>query len=161
MKRFFSLLMAVLSVFTITLLAGCSQGNPDNTSDPQDEQKENTVNLMDMYTVTDPEGVEYDERIALYMPVLESDPDSYNIGIRHLFAVLYGKEGKGVYMYDVQVFDTEEHAAAYAAEAGATADGVVCVSTSDEAFFVAMESFIPDLATFVDNMKQSGMTEFE
>ena len=58
-------------------------------------------------------------------------------------------------------FETEDEAAAYAEANGGTADGAAAVSTSDASFFAAMASFIPDLATWIDNNKASGMMELE
>lgn len=120
-----------------------------------------TVNLMDYYTVTDPEGVDYDQRVALYMPLLESD-DHYADGCREVFTVLYGKDGKGVYMYNVEIYETEEQATAYMESAGnGQVDGTAYITTSDAAFFTAMESFVPDFDTWVNNMMASGMMELE
>lgn len=120
-----------------------------------------TVNLMDYYTVTDPVGVDYDQRIALYKPLLESD-DHYADGCRETFTVLYGKDGKGVYMYNVEIYETEEQATAYMESAGqGEVDGTVYITTSDAAFFTAMESFVPDFDTWVNNMMASGMMELE
>ena len=112
-----------------------------------------------MYSVEDHEGVEYDQRTALYMPVLESDEHCAD-GARHLFAVYYGKDGKGVYMYSVEIFDSKESATAYQENTGAgEVDGVAYITVSDANFFTAMESFIPDLQTFIDNSMASGMIE--
>ena len=120
-----------------------------------------TVNLMDMYTISDPEGVDYDQRIALYMPILESD-EHYADGCRELFTVLYGKDGKGVYMYNVEIYETEEQATAYMESAGnGEVDGTAYITTSDAAFFAAMESFVPDFDTWINNMMASGMMELE
>lgn len=120
-----------------------------------------TVDLMGMYTVTDPEGVDYDLRVALYQPVLESDED-YASGMRYNFSVVYGKDGKGVYMYSVSVFDTAEDAQAYLDSAqNGTVEGDVYVNTNDATFFTAMESFIPDVNTWINNMQASGMMELE
>ena len=156
MKKLISLVL--LAVMSIAMFAGCS-GNVA----PSEEKTAyigNKVNLYDMYTVTDPEGVEYDQRIALYAPVLESD-DAYASGQRDLFVVFYGKDDQGVYMYTVMIFDTEANAAAFAAEKGYTADGKAVINTSDATFFAAMSSFIPNFQTWIDNNKQSGMIELD
>lgn len=159
MKKVISLLMAVLMV--ACLLAACGNSNSDTNAGKNPDADATVVNLMDMYTVKDPEGVEYDQRTALYAPILESD-ESYATGARNTFVVLYGKEGKGVYMYTVTIFDTEESAKAYADEAGAgTVDGTAHVATSDADFFTTMESFIPDLQTWINNLMQSGMVEVD
>ena len=121
----------------------------------------NTVDLMGMYTVTDPEGVEYDTRVALYMPVIESD-EHYADGCRYIFCVLYGLENKGVYMYNVEIYETPEQAEAYMAQAGnGEVDGTACIVASDASFFAAMESFVPDLDTWINNQMASGMMELE
>ena len=159
MKKVISLLMAVLMV--ACLLAACGNSNSAENSGKPSEADPTVVNLMDMYSVKDPDGVEYDQRVALYAPVLESD-ESYATGVRHNFAVLYGKDGKGVYMYSVDIFDTEDSAKAYAEDAGqGTVDGTVVVTTSDASFFATMESFVPDLQTWIDNMMMSGMVEVD
>lgn len=138
---------------------GSATASNDAASSASDDSS--TVNLMDYYTVSDPEGVDYDQRVALYMPVLESD-EHYADGCRETFCVLYGKEGKGVYMYNVEVYETEEQAAAYMESAGnGEVDGTIYITTSDEAFFTAMESFVPDLDTWINNMMASGMMELE
>jgi len=127
---------------------------------PEPEPVDNTVNLLDMYSVTDPEGVEYDQRTVLYTEVTEEyDETMYAAGIRHDFCVLYGKDGQGVYMYEVMVFETEEQAAAYAETEGASRDGVCTVLESDASFFEMMSAFIPDLQAYIDMMLQMGMTE--
>ena len=156
MKKLISLVL--LTVMSLALFAGCS-----GTGAPVGETTAyvgNKVNLYDSYTVTDPEGVEYDKRVALYAPVLESD-ENYASGQRDFFVVLYGKDDQGVYMYNVFIFDTEEHAAAYAAEHNCTADGKAAVSSNDASFFVAMSSFIPNFQTRIDNNLQSGMIELD
>ncbi len=174
MKKLFALLMAAMML--VCMLAGCgeqknngnAQGEPNqgNVDTPQDEtdpsgEDDSVVNLMDMYSVEDPEGVEYDQRVALYMPVQESD-ESYATGVRHDFAVLYGKENKGVYMYDVEMFDSEESATAFQEAAGeGTVDGTAYIAESDADFFAAMEAFIPDFQTYIDNMMMSGMVELD
>lgn len=156
MKRLFAVWMA--AALLVCTLAGCG----GKTAGGEDGQENgSSVNLMDLYSVEDPEGLEYDQRTALYMPVLESD-ESYASGARHLFTVYYGKEGKGVYLYTVTLFDSEESAAAYLETAGAgEVDGTAHVTTSDAEFFAAMESFIPDLQTWIDNSMASGMIEVD
>lgn len=179
MKRFAAILMVL--VLMLGVFSACGQENEPSgeTSEPPTEPTsaatepaetepageeepaaENTVDLMGLYTVTDPEGVEYDERVALYMPVLESD-EHYADGCRYVFTVFYGLEGKGVYMYNVETYETEEQAAAYAESTGTAADGTAVVSESDASFFAAMESFIPDLDTYISNNMASGMMELE
>lgn len=159
MKKVFAILLTAMMM--VCLLAGCGSNNNANDKKEDAGEDKTVVNLMDMYSVKDPEGVEYDQRVALYMPVLESD-ENYAIGERHVFAVLYGKDGKGVYMYDVEIFDTEESAKAFQEEAGeGEVDGNVYISTADATFFTAMEAFIPDLQTFIDNMMMSGMVEID
>lgn len=156
MKKLIS--VALLAIMSIAMFAGCS-GN-GTSSGGKTAYVGNKVNLYDMYTVTDPEGVEYDKRVALYAPVLESD-ENYASGHRELFIVLYGKEDQGVYMYTVEIFDTEANAAAYAAEKNFTADGKAVISSNDASFFVAMSSFVPDFQTWIDNNEQSGMIELD
>lgn len=188
MKRFIAILMT--SLLLLCLLAGSSSsgktatgsssstgsGNASSAASSADASSSaaasgssaaveggdsSTVNLMDYYTVTDPEGVDYDQRVALYMPILESD-DHYADGCREMFTVLYGKEGKGVYMYNVEIYETEEQATAYMESAGnGEVDGTAYITTSDAAFFTAMESFVPDFDTWVNNMMASGMMELE
>lgn len=159
MKKIFAILMSVLML--AGMLAGCgNQGTNGGDTKPK-EGDASTVNLMDMYSIKDPEGVEYDKRVALYMPVLESD-ESYATGSRHVFVVLYGKDGQGVYMYNVEIFDSEESAAAFQAEAGnGKVDGTAYISESDATFFAAMAEFIPDFQTYIDNMMMSGMVELD
>ncbi|MGI6254733.1 MAG: hypothetical protein ACOYJZ_03775 [Acutalibacter sp.] len=177
MKKALTLLMAMAMM--LCLLAACS-GEKDQSTNSQSSSsaadqsssaatdqtsssaaEDSQVNLMDMYTVTDPEGVEYDQRVALYAPVLESD-ENYAAGQREIFAVLYGKDGKGVFMYDVIVFDTEDSANAYRQDAGAgEVDGTVYVKESGADLFAAMESYVPTFQTWIDNMMASGMVEVE
>lgn len=154
MKKLLAILMIL--VMTAGIPVACSApAATENTEAPSNE-----VNLLDMYTVKDPEGVEYDQRVALYAPVIPS-ADEYADGQRELFVVFYGKDNQGVYMVTVVIFDTEENAATYAAEKGYTADGKAVISTNDTSFFVAMSSFIPDLQTWIDNNQQSGMIELD
>lgn len=152
MKKWFALTLA--AVMLLCLFTGC-----DSKAGPGGGADSSTVNLMDLYTVTDPEGVEYDQRVALYKPVLESD-EHYADGARESFCVLYGKDGKGVYMYSVETFETQEQAEAYLAESevGKT-DGSVYINETDADFFAAMEAFMPDLQSWIDNMMLSGMME--
>jgi hypothetical protein len=184
MKRIATLLLALLML--VCVLPGCSSPKgsaqatatvgSNATAEPTatgtatlastvgsaDTADTSVVNLKDMYTVTDPEGVDYDTRVALYMPVLESD-EHYADGCRYMFAVLYGKDKKGVYMYSVEIYETKEQAAAYMASQDnkGEVDGVAYIVRSDATFFVKMESFIPDLDTFISNMEQSGMMELD
>lgn len=176
-KKVLALLMAIGMM--MCLLAACSgekdQGTSSQVSSSASDQTSSSVadqtgssaaeasqvNLMDMYTVTDPEGVEYDQRVALYQPVLESD-ENYAAGQRDVFAVLYGKDGKGVFMYDVIVFDTADSANAYQKNAGSgQVDGTVYVKESGAELFAAMESYVPTFQTWIDNMMASGMVEVE
>ena len=186
MKKFFAVLLVAL--MSLTLLVGCTKP-ADKPADPTEAPKatdapevteapateapevteeptaepaaDNTLNLMDMYTLTDPEGVEYDTRTALYMPFIEGN-DEYASGQRHSFCVIYAKDGQGVYMYNVTIFDTEENAAAYGAQVPeAEIDGTAAIETSDAAFFQAMSAFIPDAQTWVDNLMASGYMELD
>ena len=157
MKKLIS--AALLVILSVALFAGCSANNGASSGEST-VYVGNTVNLMDMYTVTDPEGVEYDQRVALYAPVIQGN-DEYDEGQRELFVVLYGKDDQGVYMYTVMIFDTEAHAAAYAAEKGYTVDGKAVINKNDASFFVAMSSFIPNFQTWIDNNKLSGMIELD
>ena len=76
--------------------------------------------------------------------------------------MLYGLDGKGVYMYSVEVYDTAADAEAYAAEqSSGEVEGNIFVSTSDAAFFTAMESFMPDLNAWIDSQMASGMMEID
>lgn len=158
MKKLLAILMVLM--MTVGMLAACkAPAATDNGTEA--EAASNELNLMDMYTIQDPEGVEYDQRTALYAPTLESD-ENYARGVRHTFVVFYGKDGKGVYMYEVTVCDTPENAEAYKTLVDADkVDGNVVIVTSDAAFFTAMESFIPDLKTWIDNMSASGLMPLE
>lgn len=119
------------------------------------------VNLNGMYTVKDPAGVDYDTRTALYKPVVNTD-DTYAEGDRYSFMVIYGKEGKGQYMYAVEIFETADQATAYQKKAGkGTVDGKAVVVTSDATFFQKMESFMPTVDDWVNNSKESGMMPVE
>ena len=159
MKRLFAVWMAAMML--VCTLAGCGAKNTGDGKTEPAQEDDSVVNLMDMYFVKDPEGVEYDQRVALYMPILESN-EHYADGARHLFSVFYGKEGKGVYLYPIELFDSEESAAAYrdTTEAGEV-DGTAYITTSDASFFTAMESFIPDLQTWINNSMASGMLELD
>lgn len=182
MKRFIAIFMTLLLVLCV--LTGCSSSGKTATSSGNATSAQSSadasssaaasgssaaaeggdsasVNLMDYYTVSDPAGVDYDQRVALYMPILESD-EHYADGCREMFTVLYGLEGKGVYMYNVEIYETEEQATAYMESAGnGEVDGTAYITTSDAAFFTAMESFVPDFDTWVNNMMASGMMELE
>lgn len=159
MKKLLAVLLAALML--VCLLVACSDQGEDDKKGNSGNDDPTVVNLMDMYSVKDPEGLEYDKRVALYMPTLESD-ESYAVGLRHSFVVLYGKDGKGVFMYDVEIFDSEESATAYKNDAGdGKVDGAAWISESDATFFAAMEAFIPDLQTWIDNMSMSGMIELD
>ena len=133
---------------------------PVETEAPTEEPAaDNIVNLMDMYTVTDPEGLEYDTRRVFYSETPEDD-FFYGSGLRHSFNVIYGKDDKAVYMYSVSVFETEEQAAAYVEEEeSGTVDGNCVISVTDTSFFEMMASMIPDLQGWIDNLITSGMTE--
>ena len=146
-------LMAMLLL--TAALAGCSSGGEKGGTYSKE------INLNDMYTLTDPEGLEYDERYVMYMPILESD-ETYAQGKRYFFSVLYGLENKGQYMYSVEIFETEEQAAAYQEAAGnGRVDGKAVVTENNADFFVAMEAFIPTLEDWVNSQKQSGMMDVE
>ena len=184
MKKLISVILVVL--MAAALFAGCS-GSTDKPADPtaapatdapatevpateapvvteaptEEPAAENTVNLMDMYTVTDPEGVEYDTRRVFHSETPEDDY-FYGSGLRHSFNVIYGKDDKAVYMYSVSVFETEEQAAAYVEEEEAgTVDGNCVVSVTETSFFEMMASMIPDLQGWIDNLITSGMTELD
>ena len=159
MKKLFAVLMA--AVLLVCMLAGCGDSgeNPQGGNSGNDDPT--VVNLMDMYSVKDPEGVEYDKRIAYYMPVLEGSED-YARGLRNLFTVLYGKDGKGVFMYDVQIFDSEASAKAFQTEQGeGTVDGTAFIMETDAAFFAAMEAFMPDLQGWIDSFGQAGYIDLD
>ena len=134
---------------------------PATEAPTEEPAADDTVNLMDMYTVTDPEGVEYDTRRVFHSETPEDD-FFYGSGLRHSFNVIYGKDDKPVYMYSVSVFETEEQAAAYAEEEEAgTVDGNCVVGVTDASFFEMMASMIPDLQGWIDNLITSGMTEID
>ena len=184
MKKLIPVLLVVL--MAAALFAGCS-ANSDKPADPtaspvteapatevpateapveteaptEEPTTDNTVNLMDMYTVIDPEGLEYDTRRVFYSETPEDD-FFYGSGLRHSFNVIYGKDDKAVYMYSVSVFETEEQAAAYVEEEETgTVDGNCVVTVTETSFFEMMASMIPDLQGWIDNLTTSGMTEID
>lgn len=121
----------------------------------------NTVNLMDIYTITDPEGVEYDERVVLHMAYAAGD-GMYEEGYRHSFIVVYGKETVPVFSYNVDVFETADQAEAYKvmAEGGET-DGNVYYSTITADFFAMMAAMIPDVASYIALQTDAGYAKLE
>lgn len=154
MKKILSL-MLVLTLL-VGVLTGC-----DSKSNDSNSKKENSVDLQGNYTVKDPEGLEFDKRTVIYKPSIEGD-DEYDKGVRVSYVVIYSLDQKGKYMFNVQTFDTEEHAKAYQKEQGkGTVYGKVFVLENDENFFIKMESFIPSSDDFINNMKQSGFMDLE
>jgi len=151
-----------VTLLTLLMMVGALAGCASKSNESKAPQKfDSKVNLMDMYTVTDPEGVDYDARYAMYMPILENSED-YNSGARYMFTVIYGKENKGQYMCTVEIFETEDQALAYQAEAGCgTVDGKAYINENDATFFATMESFVPTVADWVSNQKQNGMMDIE
>lgn len=135
---------------------------PETTTAPETnpaDENNAVVDLNGEYSLQDPEGVEYDERVILYAPAAEDEefgntPATYN--------VLYGKDGKGVYMYTVAILESEEAAAAYQEmmESG-TVDDNVYVESADASFFAMMEAFIPDLQTYITTLEGAGMTKLD
>jgi hypothetical protein len=158
MKKILSLMLVL--VLSIGVLTGCA--GKTNDGDKKDEpKKETSVDLQGNYTVKDPEGLEYDTRSAIYMPNIAGD-GIYEKGGKVSYVVIYSLEKKGKYMFNVQVFDTEENAAAYQKEQGkGTVDGKVVVVENDENFFIQMESFMPTADDWINNMKQSGFMDLE
>lgn len=151
----------IVTLLTLVMLACAFTGCGKTDAPDASTEDSSVVNLMDMYSVEDPKDVAYDQRTVLYMPVLESS-DHYADGARHLFSVLYGKEGKGVYMYNVEVYEEAEQAAAYKEQAQiGEVDGAVYITESNADFFVEMEAFIPDLQAMIDNLMASGMMEID
>ena len=136
-------------------------GDVDDPGMPEVTVDGSTINLMGVHTVSDPEGVAFDKRTILYMPILETD-DHYADGARELFCIIYEKDTKGVYMINVELFETADQAAAYAtAQKNGEAKGAAYENISNADFFIAMEAFIPDAKTWIDNMMLSGMMEIE
>ena len=150
MKKSVSLFLA--AILFLCLLPSCG-------SSSSSAETKKTVNLMDQYTISDPAGVDYDQRRVFYERIKQDD-NRYAIGLRTSFCVLYGKGEKGVYMYNVDVFDAPESAAAYMEVAnGVEVDGKVCISKTDKDYFVKVERTYPNFQAWVDNLKESGMTE--
>ncbi len=159
MKRKVFTVATVLFVF-VGLFTACTKKNDDIVqADALDTQKEESteVDLNGMYTVQDPEGVEFDERYELYKPYIQAD-ENYAEGARYTFAVIYAKEGKGQYMYAVDIFETKEQAIAYQEENDTgTVDGKAVVAISDADFFITMEAFVPTVDDWINNLEESGM----
>ena len=186
MKKLIALLL--IAVMAVSLFAACA-GNQTKPADPtaapvvtdapaaevpeteapaaevpetpESAPADNFVDLNGFYTITDPEGVEYDQRIVLYDELSEEDEDDatmYDLGIRHDFVVVYGKDNQGVFSYEVVVLETEEQAAAYAERNGGTQDGTIVVLESDASYFEMMSAFLPDLQTYIDFMAGMGLT---
>ena len=82
-------------------------------------------------------------------------------GIRHDFVVAYGKDNTSLYAYEVLVFETEEQAAAYAEQQGATQDGTVAILISDADYFDMMGSFLPTFESYITMMVSMGMTKLD
>ncbi len=178
MKRTLAILLSV--VLTISLLAACTPADnntegtttaptstaptttaPTTTAPTTAPVVNNTVNLMDIYTITDPEGVEYDERIVLYKTYAAGD-GMYEEGYRYSFIVVYGKETAPVFSYNVDVFETADQAEAYKvlAEGGQT-DGNVYYSTIAADFFAMMAAMIPDVASYIALQSDAGYAKLE
>jgi len=181
MKRLLAMLLCVMMV--LCLFAGCgdkaeapatenttaAEPTVESTETAENETTEDTtaavadnqLDLMGDYVVTDPEGVEFDQRIALYKPTVPGTEEA-DAGMTDMYMVFYGKENKGVYLYNVMVFETTEQAAAYAAgNDKMTVDGNILINVSDAAFFAAMEAYIPNLETWINNNMASGMMEID
>ena len=155
MKKTIALLLIAVLAVSLFACAG-SQQKPDAS---EDASGKNPVNLKDMYTVYDPEGVEYDQRIVFYTEITEeNDATMYALGIRHDFVVVYGKDNQGVFSYEVVVLETEEQAAEYAGRNNGKQDGAIVVLESDASYFEMMSAFLPDLQTYIDFMAGMGMT---
>jgi hypothetical protein len=171
----------VLALFLLVgTLAGCSSnaagtqsgGSSSSAAGAQASVSSNSatgkkqasqVNLKGMYTVKDPNGVDYDARYALYKPVIKSD-DDYAKGIRYIFSVIYSKANKGQYLYSVDIFETEKQAKAYMSSDGkgkGKVDGKAYVTESAADFFAKMAAYMPTADDWVKNQKQSGMMDIE
>ena len=136
-------------------------GDVDDPGMPEVTIDGSSINLMGIHTVSDPEGVAFDKRTILYMPILETD-EHYADGAREIFCIIYEKDTKGVYMINVELFETADQAAAYVAtQKNGEAKGSAYENSNNADFFIAMEAFIPDAKTWIDNMMMSGMMEIE
>ena len=162
MKKVLSLIMVLallMGVFT-----GCA--GKSNAGDKKGEPKKtsvdaHSVDLQGNYTVKDPKDVKYDTRSVIYKPNIAGD-EIFEKGGKVSYVVIYSLDKKGKHMFNVQAFDTKEHAAAYQKEQGkGTVDGKNVIVESDETFFVKMESFMPTANDFVNNMKQSGYMDLK
>lgn len=158
MKKWIAVML--IAVLAVSLFA-CA-GNQTKPVASEDASGKNPVNLKDMYTVYDPEGVEYDQCTVLYAEITEEyDETMYAAGIRHNFCVIYGKDNQGVFMYEVSAFETEEQASAYAKKNDGKQDGAFVVTESDASYFSMMSAFLPDLQAYIDMMVSMGMTKLD
>ena len=151
MKRFLSLILALVMVMSLCVAVAeeVIEFDPETMVD------------LDGYIVADPEGVEYETRLALYRPVLPGEEEA-EMGITDMYMIYYytGTDGKA--QISITVFETEEQAQAYqtAAEKGEV-DGNVYISVLGEDFFIAMAAFMPDVNDMIGNMMMSGFMEME
>jgi hypothetical protein len=111
--------------------------------------------------LTEPEGLEYDNRTILYKPYIQGE-DEYSKGDRTSYVGIYSLKNKGKYMFTVEVFDTKAHASAYLKSDGkGTVDGNVWIGRNDETLFIKMASFVPTAGDWIKNLKQSGYMELK
>lgn len=102
------ILCLILAVITVTLFAGCSLFSNDNV-----------VKFGEIYTHTDPDGIEYDERIVLKKDGFEAALEDGVNSMAYPDTLIYDADGNitGMYDYDSETgyatgmtdFSTGEH----------------------------------------------------
>ena len=151
MKRVLSLILAL--VMTLSLCMAVAEEVIE--FDPE------TMVDLDGYILVDPEGVEYETRLALYRPVLPGEEEA-EMGITDMYVIYYYTGTNGKAQVSIMVFENEEQAQAYLETAqNGEVDGNVYISVLGEEFFIAMAAFMPDVNDMIGNMMMSGFMEVE
>jgi hypothetical protein len=128
MKKFKTIVVLMCVMLLMFTFVGCSNGKdnnagkdePSNTPTQAEQNDDKTaplsIKVNDDLTITDPEGLDFDDRTVLYANESNATLQTYvgmGVTIEEQYIVLYAKEDKVAGEYNYYVFADEASAAAF------------------------------------------------
>lgn len=166
------LLALTLALCMILAMTGCDMFTSGNETNPPADSDSLAagVQITDGYTLPDPEGLDFDERVAMYAdknsemvqflaPQIGATPEV-------IFNIIYGKDGVPVYYCECMAFSSEEDVQKYTATMEAmgmelTVDGLTATYKKNAEEIEAEITMFKSMSVPVENTMESYVAMYQ